>query len=136
MPQCYIRGSTIKYLCVPDEVASNDTSHLHRRTTARALPRWSRDEDLWVRRSSLLAHLLPMRRGDGDLDAFLELALPLAAEKEFFIRKAIGWVLREASKKRPDEVYRILLAHRDELSGLSLREAAKRLSPARRESLR
>jgi 3-methyladenine DNA glycosylase AlkD len=56
-------------------------------------------------------------------------------EKEFFIRKAIGWVLREVGKKRPKPVYDFIRAHRDEMSGLTLREGAKYLSDARRGTL-
>ena len=43
-------------------------------------------------------------KADGDLAPFLRCADAMLDEKEFFIRKAIGWVLREVSKKRPDEV--------------------------------
>ena len=49
-------------------------------------------------------------------------------EKEFFIRKAIGWALREYAKSAPDAVKAFALDHRDELSGLSFREATKHLS--------
>ena len=49
----------------------------------------------------------------------------LAPEKEFFIRKAIGWVLREYSKSDPDWVADFVVAHRDKLSSLSQREAMK-----------
>jgi 3-methyladenine DNA glycosylase AlkD len=57
-------------------------------------------------------------------------------EKEFFIRKSIGWVLREVSKKHPKIVYDFLRAHRDEMSGLTLREGAKYLSDPQRKALR
>ena len=56
-------------------------------------------------------------------------------EQEFFIRKAIGWVLRETSKKRPKLVYDYLRPRRDRVSGLTLREGAKYLSDAQRRSL-
>ncbi len=67
------------------------------------LDRWAVDDDFWVRRSALLALLTPMKRGL-PLDRFLGYADAMLDEKEFFIRKAIGWVLREESKRRPDEV--------------------------------
>lgn len=57
-------------------------------------------------------------------------------EKEFFIRKAIGWVLREVSKKRPKLVFEFLREHRAEVSGLTLREGAKYLPAAQRRALR
>jgi 3-methyladenine DNA glycosylase AlkD len=49
-------------------------------------------------------------------------------EREFFIRKAIGWVLREVSKTRPALVRGFLARHRDRASGLTLREATKYLT--------
>ena len=56
-------------------------------------------------------------------------------EREFFIRKAIGWVLREVSKKRPALTYAFLREHRRRVSNLSLQEGAKYLSPTEREAL-
>jgi len=89
------------------------------------LDRWRADPDFWLRRSVLLAHLKHKDKTDGRaLFADIE---PLMHEKEFFIRKAIGWVLRDYSYVAPDAVKTFLLAHRDELSGLSYREGAKQL---------
>ena len=103
----------------------------------RALPRWTRNKDFWVRRSALLAFLPALRSGEGDEDfaTFAELATPLLQEQEFFIRKAIGWILREASKKRPELVIDYLDEHIDDLSGLTLREGSKRLAPGERNRL-
>jgi hypothetical protein len=56
-------------------------------------------------------------------------------EREFFIRKAIGWVLREVSKKRPELVFAFLRAHRAEVSSLSLQEGANYLPAAMRTKL-
>jgi 3-methyladenine DNA glycosylase AlkD len=50
-------------------------------------------------------------------------------EREFFIRKAIGWVLRDTSRRRPDLVYAWLLPRAGRASGVTLREALKYLSP-------
>jgi 3-methyladenine DNA glycosylase AlkD len=68
----------------------------------RALDRWARDDDFWVRRSSLLAELKPLNNG-APFEPFARRADAMLEETELFIRKAIGWVLRETSKKRPDE---------------------------------
>ena len=68
----------------------------------RTLDRWASDEDFWVRRSALLALLLPLRRGQGDFDRFSRYADAMLDGREFFIRKAIGWVLRETGRKQPD----------------------------------
>ena len=59
----------------------------------------------------------------------------MVQEGEFFIRKAIGWVLREVSKKRPALTYAFLSAHIDRVSGLTLREGAKYLPAEQREEL-
>jgi 3-methyladenine DNA glycosylase AlkD len=56
-------------------------------------------------------------------------------EKEFFIRKAIGWVLREAGRRRPDEVAAWLGPRTHRASGVTMREAVKRLAPADAERL-
>ncbi|HJP72253.1 MAG TPA: DNA alkylation repair protein, partial [Candidatus Limnocylindria bacterium] len=56
-------------------------------------------------------------------------------EKEFFIRKAIGWVLREAGKRRPDEVTAWLAPRTHRSSGVTMREAVKYLPPADGERL-
>jgi 3-methyladenine DNA glycosylase AlkD len=53
-------------------------------------------------------------------------------EREFFIRKSIGWVLREAGKAQPDKVYAWLLPRAARASGVTVREAVKYLSPPQR----
>jgi 3-methyladenine DNA glycosylase AlkD len=93
------------------------------------LDRWSADADFWVRRASLLAELRPIRHG-APLDRFLARAEGMLEEKEFFIRKAIGWVLREAAKKRPDEVAAWLAPRTHRASGVTMREAVKYLPRA------
>lgn len=89
---------------------------------------WARDRDsFWVRRTALLGQLRELRSGGGDFALFEEIAVPMLGEKEFFIRKAIGWVLRDVSKKRPELVRAFVERHREHMSGLSLREATKYL---------
>ncbi len=94
------------------------------------LDRWAKDDDFWLRRSALLALLLPLRRGGGDFARFCRYADGMLAEKEFFIRKAIGWVLRETAKKTPQRVIDWLLPRAVRASGLTVRETCKHL-PAR-----
>jgi 3-methyladenine DNA glycosylase AlkD len=91
----------------------------------KVLDRWAHDDDFWIRRSALLALLGGLRHGAGDFDRFSQYADAMLDEKEFFIRKAIGWVLREVSKKRPDLVRDFVTAHGDQMSGLTKREAMK-----------
>jgi 3-methyladenine DNA glycosylase AlkD len=105
-------------------------------STAAYLDRWARDPDHWLRRSALLAFLLPMRRGEPAVfAAFARHADAMLEEREPFIRKAIGWVLRERTKSRPDEVVAWLRERRDRASGLTLREATKRLGDEQRQEL-
>jgi 3-methyladenine DNA glycosylase AlkD len=92
------------------------------------LARWSRDDDFWIRRASLLAHLRRLRAGD-ELGAFADYADALLDEKEFFIRKAIGWVLRESGKRRPADVAAWLAPRTHRASGVTMREAVKYLPP-------
>jgi 3-methyladenine DNA glycosylase AlkD len=95
------------------------------------LDRWAQDENFWIRRSALLALLVPLRRGDpGPFAQFGRHADQMLAEKEFFIRKAIGWVLRETAKKQPDLVVEWLAPRAHRASGVTMREAVKYLAPA------
>jgi 3-methyladenine DNA glycosylase AlkD len=100
------------------------------------LARWAQDDDLWVRRASLLAYLPGLRRGDGDFGRFAALADQLLDEREFFVRKAIGWVLREAGKRDPEQVVAWLEPRLDRASGLTVREAVRYLPEADRARLR
>ena len=106
------------------------------RSALRRLPLWARDDNFWVRRTALLAQLRPLSHEAGDFPLFARLAAPMLGEREFFIRKAIGWVLREVSKKRPKLVFEFLREHREEVSGLTLSEGAKYLPRAQRRVLR
>jgi 3-methyladenine DNA glycosylase AlkD len=96
---------------------------------AETLNRWSADGDFWVRRSALLSQLRPLRDG-APLDRFARYADAMLDEKEFFIRKAIGWVLREAGKRRPADVVAWLAPRTHRASGVTMREAVKYLPPA------
>jgi 3-methyladenine DNA glycosylase AlkD len=120
-----------------DLLATKIIGHVIARTSAASalLRSWGRDDDLWVRRTALLAQLDALRAGGGDFALFERVATPLLAEKEFFIRKAIGWVLREVSKKRPELVHGFLARHRTEVSGLTFREGSKYLPAAMRANL-
>lgn len=92
------------------------------------LDRWAGDDDFWIRRSALLTHLRPLRSGGGDWARFTRYADAMLGESEFFIRKAVGWVLRDTAKRRPDLVYGWLLPRADRASGVTVREAVKPLS--------
>lgn len=99
------------------------------------LDRWADDGDFWIRRSALLANLLPLREGRGDFARFSRFADAMLDEKEFFVRKAIGWVLRDTSRRRPELVYEWLLPRAARASGVTLREAVKYLSKSQRDEI-
>ena len=101
-----------------------------------ALDRWAADDDFWVRRAALLALLPPLRRGEGDFERFARYADAMLDEREFFIRKAIGWVLRETARKRPGLVYAWLEPRAERASGVTVREAVKYLPNAQADSIR
>jgi 3-methyladenine DNA glycosylase AlkD len=101
----------------------------------KTLDRWAVDPDFWVRRAAMLALLKPLRRGEGDFDRFARYADAMLNEREFFIRKAIGWILREVSKKRPQLVYEWLLPRAARASGVTIREAVKYLPAAQRSKV-
>ena len=102
---------------------------------ASELDRWADDPDFWVRRSALLALLPPLRRGGGDFPRFSRYADAMLDEREFFIRKAIGWVLRELAKKRPALVVDWLLPRARRASGVTRREAVKYLPAPDRDRI-
>ena len=81
--------------------------------------------DLWLRRVALL-HQLEWKEHTDQARLF-DYCRQCANEKEFFIRKAIGWALRQYARTEPEAVRSFLAAHRKNLSGLSFREASKHL---------
>jgi 3-methyladenine DNA glycosylase AlkD len=102
---------------------------------AAVLDRWAVDDDLWIRRAALLTLLVPLRRGAGDFDRFTRYAESMLDEREFFIRKAIGWVLRDTAKRRPQLVFEWVLPRASRCSGVTLREAVKPLSSEQRAAV-
>ncbi len=97
----------------------------HRDVLTPVLLRWSTDPDFWIRRSSITAQLGAKANTDtGLLATVIEANL---ADREFFIRKAIGWALREYAKTDPAWVRQFAAAHGAALSPLSLREALRNL---------
>src|SRR5262249_47545423 len=93
---------------------------------ARTMRAWARGDDLWKRRSAILCQLSFKR--DTDLELLYECIEHAMDEPEFFLRKAIGWALREYAKTDATEVRRYVRQHAERLSPLSQREALRRLS--------
>jgi len=87
--------------------------------------KWSTDANLWKRRVSIICQLRFKR--DTDLDLLYANIEPNLADRDFFIRKAIGWALRQYAWTDPKEVARYVRANEARLSGLSKREALKNI---------
>ena len=86
---------------------------------------WSRSDDLWKRRTSILCQLGFKR--DTDTKLLYACIEPSLDSEEFFLRKAIGWALRQLAWSDPGEVRRYVKANEKRLSNLSRREALKHL---------
>jgi len=108
-----------------DDVAHRiaDLHDAHPEPTAVEVRRWATSDDMWLRRLAILSQL--GRRDRVDRDLLVEMIEPNVADPEFFIRKAIGWALREVARVDPGWVQAFADAH--ELSPLSRREALKHL---------
>jgi len=114
-----------------DEVAMHLVSRVllkYRADVKRELYAWSKDDDMWIRRTSIVMHAHHKLETD-EKELFRVCAL-MAPETVFWIRKAIGWALREYGKVQPDAVRKFIDAH--ELSGLSVREAKKGIAAGKR----
>jgi 3-methyladenine DNA glycosylase AlkD len=86
---------------------------------------WSTDPNLWRRRTAIIHQIGAKETTDRELLA--DTLLPNLADWEFFIRKAIGWALRQYARIEPDWVRGFVAEHEDRMSGLSRREALKHL---------
>jgi 3-methyladenine DNA glycosylase AlkD len=91
-----------------------------------AMRAWSKDENLWKRRVSIICQI--SFKHDTDLELLYANIEPNLHDRDFFIRKAIGWSLRAYAWTDPVEVARYVQLHTPELSGLSRREALKNIS--------
>jgi len=91
----------------------------------KTMDKWIADPYLWIRRTALLFQL--RWKKETDEERLFEYCKRTMHEKDFFIRKAIGWALREYSKTHPKAVEKFIDAHRAQLSNLSIREGSKYL---------
>jgi len=112
-----------------DSIASHRLGELLRRYP-KELPAilrgWAVSDDIWKRRSAMLAQL--GFKQDTDLVLLYDCLRPSLERPEFFLRKAIGWALRQHAWTDPKEVRRFVKAHEKQLSALSKREALKNIS--------
>lgn len=89
---------------------------------------WSKSDNLWKRRTAILCQLT--FKMETDLELLYACIEPSLASKEFFLRKAIGWALRQYAWTDSAEVLEYVRRNRDRLSPLSYREAVKNIAKA------
>lgn len=87
---------------------------------------WALDGNAWLVRSAVL-HQLHFRENT-DAERLFRYCTEQSNHPDFFVRKAIGWALREYAKTDPGAVRRYVAAHRGRMSTLSVREALKNLT--------
>ncbi|HZH85731.1 MAG TPA: DNA alkylation repair protein [Brumimicrobium sp.] len=87
----------------------------------KVVDRWLTSDNIWLQRSAILFQL--KYKAETDLELLTDIILKLSVSKEFFIKKAIGWILREYS--RTDEKWVLDFVENNELQPLSKREALK-----------
>lgn len=112
-----------------DEIAQHRVGLVLRQEPSKMkklLRAWSTSDDMWQRRTSIIAQ--NRFKKETDLDLLYACIEPSLESKEFFLRKAIGWALREVAWWNPDEVVRYVRANETRLSNLSKREALKNVT--------
>lgn len=117
---------------VVDDVAANRVGPILRSAPEVVAPQmrtWAHDEHLWVRRTAILCQLQSKAATDTDLlrEVLSANLVGSAHGDDFFIRKAVGWALRQHARTDPAWVLAFVDEHAAELSGLSRREALKHL---------
>lgn len=115
-----------------DTLASNRIGPILRdfpRPMKKLMREWSTCDDMWKRRTSILCQLGAKQATD--LKLLYDCIEPSIHKREFFLRKAIGWALRQYAWTDAEEVRRYVKERSDDLSPLSKREALKNLSGQR-----
>jgi 3-methyladenine DNA glycosylase AlkD len=111
-----------------DEIAIHLSGRAHfkeRKAVKPVMNSWVKDDHLWVRRAAVLSQIGHKQKTDAK--QLFKYCLQLADEKEFFIRKAIGWALRDYSWSDADAVIAFVATNETVLSPLTRREALKRV---------
>lgn len=91
------------------------------------MDRWITSDSLWIARSAILHQIT--YKGETDATRLFAQCAARAEDPEFFIRKAIGWALRQYARTDPEAVVTFVFEHEAVLSGLSKREALKHVAP-------
>lgn len=110
-----------------DELAAHVVGPLVERhpTLVHTMDAWCADADMWLIRTAILHQI--RYRDTTDRQRLFRYCAAQAGHRDFFVRKAIGWALREYARTDPDAVREFVADHRTSLSGLAIREACKHL---------
>jgi 3-methyladenine DNA glycosylase AlkD len=121
-----------------DDLSGNLIARLlerHPQEMKPVLRRWARGDELWLRRAAMLAQR-KLEAAAFDPVLLYDTILPSLGDPrfadEFFIRKGIGWALRERSYAAPDEVRAFCREYAAQLAPLTWREALKAIERRRR----
>ena len=90
------------------------------------LKEWTKSENRWLRRASLVTFILPARKGLFFKEV-LEISDMLMGDEDDLVRKGQGWVLKEASKSHQYEVFRYIMDNKKAMSRTALRYAIERM---------
>src|SRR5579859_5127448 len=94
-------------------------------STVSTMDSWLDSGNLWLARGAVLHQLRYRERTD--VERLFRYCLARAGHRDFFMRKAIGWALRQYARTDPEAVRDFVQSHSDHLSPLSVREALKNL---------
>ena len=113
---------------IVDEVATRRLGHVFsnaREELTPVLRDWATDANRWKRRASIIVQL--QHKGDTDVDLLAYAVECNLDDGDFFLRKGIGWALRQYARTAPDWVESFVASHHQRLSNLSRREALRNL---------
>jgi 3-methyladenine DNA glycosylase AlkD len=90
------------------------------------LKQWTQSENRWMRRAAAVSLIIPAKDGKY-IDEALEIADLLLTDNDDMVRKGYGWLLKEASRKHPAEVFGYVMRHRRSMPRTALRYAIELL---------
>ncbi|HVN66168.1 MAG TPA: DNA alkylation repair protein [Methanomicrobiales archaeon] len=90
------------------------------------LKRWTGSRNRWLRRAAAVTLVLPARRGLF-IEDVLDIAGRLLQDPDDLVQKGYGWLLKEAGKAHPDEVFRFVMEHRKDMPRTALRYAIEKM---------
>jgi 3-methyladenine DNA glycosylase AlkD len=94
----------------------------------RYLKIWAKSKHRWLKRAAAVSLIVPARQGL-HTDTIFEVAGILLNDNDEFVQKGYGWLLKEASKHRQEEVFEFVMKHKQSMPRLSLRYAIEHFPP-------